>query len=143
MNGHHLLLGLKGFELSPDETALFKKLQPAGYILFSRNIVSPEQTRALTDSLRALHTHEPIIAIDQEGGRVTRTREIAAALPSAPELAAHGDATVIARAGAFTADLLRLLGFNLNFAPVLDLDPPEEGEIQLKVREDGSVVMKN
>jgi len=117
-----LLLGLRGPELGADERELFARLQPAGYILFSRNIVDARQTRALTDQLRSLHTLDPILAIDQEGGRVTRTKEIAPVVPSAPDLAALGDPRQIGRAGVLTADLLRLLGFNLNFAPVLDLD---------------------
>jgi beta-N-acetylhexosaminidase len=122
IDGSLLLLGISGPELTTEEAALFRKLQPAGYILFTRNIVSPAQTRKLTDDLRDLSTDTPIIAIDQEGGRVTRTKEIAPAAPSAPALAARKDLGKIADAGAFTGDLLRLLGFNMNFAPVLDLD---------------------
>jgi len=121
-DGSLLLLGLSGPELTLEEAALFRRLQPAGYILFSRNIVSPGQTRQLTDDLRALSPALPILAIDQEGGRVTRTREIAPAAPSAPALAARRDMGKIADAGALTGDLLRLLGCNLNLAPVLDLD---------------------
>jgi beta-N-acetylhexosaminidase len=122
MDGSLLMLGVSGPELTPNEAALFRKLQPAGYILFTRNIVSPLQTRKLTDDLRDLSSELPILAIDQEGGRVTRTREIAPAAPSPPALAARKDMGKIADAAASTGDLLRLLGFNLNFAPVLDLD---------------------
>jgi beta-N-acetylhexosaminidase len=121
-DGSLLLLGLEGPELKPDEASLFRRLQPAGYILFSRNIVSPEQTRKLTDDLCDLSVDLPIIGIDQEGGRVTRTRDIAPVLPSAEALAARADMGKIADAGALTGDLLQLLGCNLNFAPVLDLD---------------------
>ncbi len=121
-NGALLMLGISGPELTCEEAALFQRLQPAGYILFTHNIVSPEQTRKLTDDLRGLSPDLPIIAIDQEGGRVTRTREIAPTAPSAPALAAAKDMGHIADAGAFTADLLRLLGINLNLAPVFDLD---------------------
>ena len=122
-DGSLLLLGIAGPELTLEEAALFRRLQPAGYILFTRNIVSPQQTRKLTDDLRALSTTDlPIIAIDQEGGRVTRTKDIAPAAPSAPALAARADMGIIVDAAAFTGDLLRLLGCNLNFAPVLDLD---------------------
>lgn len=120
--GGLLMLGLQGPELRPEEVAMFRKLQPAGYILFSRNIVSPEQTRRLTDELRSLSYELPIIAIDQEGGRVTRTREIGPAIPSAPALAASKDMGAIADAAVHSADLLRLLGCNLNLAPVLDID---------------------
>lgn len=122
MDGSLLVLGISGAELTTSEAALFRTLQPAGYILFTRNIVSPEQTRRLTDDLRSLHSETPIIAIDQEGGRVTRTKEIAPAAPSAPALAAYGNMGKIADAGVFTGELLSLLGCNLNFAPVLDLD---------------------
>ena len=122
MDGSLLLLGVKGTELSPDEAALFRKLQPAGYILFTRNIVSPEQVRKLTDDLRALSHDDPILAIDQEGGRVTRTAGIAPALPSAAAFAAKPEEWQIAAAGDATAELLLMLGLNLNFAPVLDLD---------------------
>jgi beta-N-acetylhexosaminidase len=122
IDGALLLLGIPGPELTPDQAALFRKLQPAGYILFTRNIVTPQQTRKLTDDLRDLSRDLPIIAIDQEGGRVTRTTAIAPAAPSAPALAARADYGKTADAAVHTADLLRLLGCNLNFAPVLDLD---------------------
>jgi len=122
MDGSLLLLGVKGTEISPEEAALFRKLQPAGYIFFTRNITSPEQVRKLTDDLRALSHDDPILAIDQEGGRVTRTAGIAPALPSAVAFAAKPEDWRIAAAGDATAELLLLLGMNLNLAPVLDLD---------------------
>lgn len=134
VNGHLLLLGVQGTELTPDEAALFRKLQPAGFILFGRNIASAAQTRRLTDDLRDLSVDEPILAIDQEGGRVTRTKEIAPALPSANALAAKGDTVLSARAGVLTGDQLRLLGFNLDFAPVLDLDHHPEVQNALRGR---------
>ena len=121
-DGALLLLGVSGPELTPVEAALFRRLQPAGYVLFSRNIVSPAQTRQLTDDLRGLSAALPILAIHQEGGGFTPTLGIAPAAPSAPALAACRDMGKIADAGALTGDLLRLLGINLNFAPVLDLD---------------------
>lgn len=128
------MLGLAGPELSVAEAALFRRLQPAGFILFSRNIVSPQQTRGLTDSLRDLSKQQPLIAIDQEGGRVTRTRGLAPVAPSAPALAAHAQAAATARAGVLTGELLRLLGVNLNLAPVLDLDHHPESQNSLRGR---------
>jgi beta-N-acetylhexosaminidase len=122
MDGSLLLLGVKGTELTSEEAAMFRKLQPAGFILFSRNVESSAQVRRLTDDLRGLCDDQPILAIDQEGGRVERTKTIAPSLPSAVAFAAMPDAEQIAWAGALTGDLLRLLGLNLNFAPVLDLD---------------------
>ena len=122
MSAECLIVGLQGLELTAEETALFRDLQPAGYILFSRNLESPEQIRSLTDSLRALHLDTPFISIDQEGGRVWRTKEFSAAPPDAATFTAKADSKQISWFGALTGQLLEILGINLNFAPVLDLD---------------------
>ncbi|MDB4429287.1 beta-N-acetylhexosaminidase [Akkermansiaceae bacterium] len=122
MSAQCLIVGLQGLELSSEEKALFRDLQPAGYILFSRNLESAPQIRALTDSLRALTLEPPFISIDQEGGRVWRTREFSAAPPDAATFSAKADMKQVARFGALTGQLLEILGINLNFAPVLDLD---------------------
>lgn len=121
-DGSLLLLGLSGLELTPQEAALFRRLQPAGYVLANRNIVSPAQTRKLTDDLRGFSMDPPIIAIDEEGGSLSRIRQIAPAPPSASALAARKDMRKIAEAATLTGTLLRLLGINMNLAPVLDLD---------------------
>jgi beta-N-acetylhexosaminidase len=134
MHGSLLLLGVSGPELTSEEAELYRRIQPAGYILFSRNIVSPEQTRKLTDDLRNLSSEDPILAIDQEGGRVTRTKDIAPTLPSASDLAAQGHQNTIAHAGALTGELLRQLGFNLNCAPVLDLEHHPHEQTALRDR---------
>lgn len=118
-----LIVGIEGPVLTAQECELFRRLQPAGYILFSRNIVDYELTRELTDELRALTEGPdvPIIAIDQEGGRVVRTADIAVHLPSAAELAATGSSHLIAQAALYNARCLHTLGVNTNFSPVLDI----------------------
>lgn len=121
MHGQLLLLGIKGTELSPNERSVLKKIQPGGFVLFSRNVESPQQVRALTDSLREICTNEPLICIDQEGGRVTRTKEIGNTPPSAHQLRMAGKPESIAWHGILTADLLAQLGCNMNLAPVLDI----------------------
>jgi beta-N-acetylhexosaminidase len=68
-----VIYGLSGPTLTADERAFFSEAQPAGYILFRRNIVDRAQLRALTDDLRALHGRDDLLVmIDQEGGRVAR-----------------------------------------------------------------------
>jgi beta-N-acetylhexosaminidase len=68
-----LFLGLAGEHLSDNEQALFREAEPAGYILFRRNIVDRVQLRALTDALRGLSGRDDLpILVDQEGGRVAR-----------------------------------------------------------------------
>ena len=104
-----LLLGVSGPELTPEETALYRELQPGGFILFSRNLISAGQTRQLTDDLRGLCQTPPFIAIDNEGGRVWRTAPFSPAPPSAEELRLKGDPKLIAQAGWATGRLLDLL----------------------------------
>ncbi|EGD57310.1 Beta-N-acetylhexosaminidase [Novosphingobium nitrogenifigens DSM 19370] len=69
------IFGLSGLELTADERAFFRDVDPAGYILFARNVGTRDQLRALTDDLRALSGRErTFICIDQEGGRVARMK---------------------------------------------------------------------
>ncbi|MBR5330448.1 MAG: glycosyl hydrolase [Akkermansia sp.] len=121
-----VIAGVEGLVLTPRERELFSRLQPAGYILFTRNIADYELTRELTDELRRLTTgpDAPIIAIDQEGGRVVRTAEIGVSLPSAASLAQAGSSHLIRQAACYNAACLHTLGVNTNFAPVLDLASP-------------------
>ena len=94
-----------------------------GYVLFARNLPSLERARALTDSLRALRPDEPtpLIAIDQEGGRVARLREGVAPMPSMMAVGAADDLDLARKLGEQMAHDLRRMGANLDFAPVLDL----------------------
>jgi beta-N-acetylhexosaminidase len=69
------IFGLAGLTLSKDERAFFRDADPAGYILFGRNVADRAQVRALTDELRAIHGREKtFICVDQEGGRVARMK---------------------------------------------------------------------
>src|SRR5256885_10729265 len=72
--------------LFPYTTLFRSKVQPGGFILFGRNIESAPQLRKLTDDLRSLSEVEPIITIDQEGGRVSRLRLIGNEPPNAQQL---------------------------------------------------------
>jgi beta-N-acetylhexosaminidase len=68
------ILGLEGPILEAEEALFFDIAQPWGFILFARNIESPEQLRRLTGDLRAAVGRDAPILIDQEGGRVQRMR---------------------------------------------------------------------
>jgi beta-N-acetylhexosaminidase len=94
-----------------------------GYLLFAANGEEIGGVRAITDALRARHTGDvpPIIAIDQEGGRVARLREGVEPIPSMMALGAAGDLDLAQRAGEQIAFDLRRAGCTLDFAPVLDL----------------------
>lgn len=94
----------------------------AGYVMFARNGSSAKELRAFTDALRALCSDaSPLIAIDQEGGRVARLTEGVQTIPSMMAVGAAGDTDLSERAGEQIAFDLRRAGCTLDFAPVLDL----------------------
>ncbi|HEV7404106.1 MAG TPA: glycoside hydrolase family 3 N-terminal domain-containing protein [Chthoniobacteraceae bacterium] len=132
--GQLLLTGVPGPVLDPETADTFSRIQPGGYILFGRNIESPAQLRKLIDDLRALSEVEPIITIDQEGGRVSRLKLIGQEPPNANQLRDKGDVGLIERHGRITAQLLRIFGFNLDLCPVLDISFDDEADNSLRGR---------
>lgn len=132
--GQLLLVGVPGAELDAESAAFFKKLQPGGFILFGRNIQTPRQLRKLIDDLRDLSEVEPIITIDQEGGRVSRLKLIGNEPPNAQQLRDKGDLELIRKHGDITGRILRLFGFNLDLCPVLDISFDDEADNSLKGR---------
>ncbi|HEY2614800.1 MAG TPA: glycoside hydrolase family 3 N-terminal domain-containing protein, partial [Chthoniobacterales bacterium] len=132
--GQLILTGLPGVELDAPTAALFRRVQPGGFILFGRNIRSAPQLRKLTDDLRDLSTIEPIITIDQEGGRVSRLRLIGNEPPNAQQLRERNDPALVRQHGEITGRLLRLFGFNLDLCPVLDISFHDEADNSLRGR---------
>lgn len=127
-------MGVPGKELDPETAKRLKEIQPGGFIIFGRNIESPDQLRKYIDDLRDLSEIEPFITIDQEGGRVSRLRLIGEEPPNAQALRKKGDQKLIARHGKLTGQLLRLFGFNLDLCPVLDVSHDDEADNSLKGR---------
>jgi beta-N-acetylhexosaminidase len=119
-----MVVGLPGPTLDPETADKLESLRPAGVILFSRNLVDPLQTRELLRSCTPFLREPPLLAIDQEGGRVSRLERWIGPTPPASRLASAGGESVRAF-GRATGRALRSIGFNLNFAPVVDLSPPD------------------
>jgi beta-N-acetylhexosaminidase len=132
--GQLLLVGVPGFELDIETARLFRNVQPGGYILFGRNVQSAPQLRKLIDDLRDLSQIEPIITIDQEGGRVSRLKLIGNEPPNAEQLRKKGDGELIREHGRLTGELLRLFGFNLDLCPVLDISFDDDADNSLRGR---------
>jgi len=107
----------------PDASTLreLAELAPAGLVLFSRNVSSPEATRELAAAACAASGPQTFVAIDQEGGRVARLRGGFTPIPSMMALGACGDAGLAERIGAAIALDLARAGASVDFAPVLDL----------------------
>ncbi|WP_225204878.1 beta-N-acetylhexosaminidase [Novosphingobium huizhouense] len=126
------IFGLSGPALTDDERAFFREADPAGYILFGRNVESRAQLRALTDDLRALHGRaRTFICIDQEGGRVARMKPpVWAAYPPGERFdrlwdTAPASAIEAMRANAHALGLdLAEAGISVDCLPLLDVRAP-------------------
>ncbi len=120
--GQRLIIGLAGPDVDDNLRALVREIQPAGFVLFARNVAEPEQVRELNRELASLvdPASPAILAVDQEGGRVQRVRHPATVWPAMRDVGRAQDHT--AEVSAAMAHELRAMGFNLNFAPVADVD---------------------
>src|SRR5436305_374829 len=119
--GQLIMTGVPGKELDAETAGLFRWVQPGAFILFGRNLESATQLRKLIDDLRDLSDIEPIITIDQEGGRVSRLRRIGSEPPNAQQLRDKNDIDLIRGQGGITGRFLRLFGVNLDFCVVFDI----------------------
>jgi beta-N-acetylhexosaminidase len=132
--GQLIMTGVPGKELDAESAALFRRVQPGAFILFGRNIATAPQLRKLIDDLRDLSEVEPIITIDQEGGRVSRLRLIGNEPPNAQKFRDKDDVDLIRRHGDITGRLLRVFGFNLDLCPVLDISFDDNADNSLRGR---------
>ena len=120
--GQRMVIGLPGPSVDDDVRRLIKEIRPAGFILFKRNVESPEQVRELNRELASLvdPAYPALLSVDQEGGRVQRIREPAVVWPAMREVGRAEEWT--RQISTAMARELRAMGFNLNFAPVADVD---------------------
>jgi beta-N-acetylhexosaminidase len=127
--GQFFFIGLPGTTIDAEARELIEEIKPGGIILFGRNVDSPQQVRELLDSSRALLPTPPLLGIDQEGGLVDRLRKIFPPMPSARAIRQHGDLAGVRTLGRVTGELLRMLGFNINFAPVMSIITKERSQL--------------
>ena len=119
------ILDATGTGLTVEEKALFRDVRPFGFILFARNIESPDQVRALCDEFREAAGHNCLITIDQEGGRVQRLRgpvwrEWLPPLDHAEKAGYAAERAMYLRYR-LIAQELHALGIDSNCAPMADL----------------------
>lgn len=124
--GQLLMAGFEGLEPDGHIERLIRQQHLGGIILFRRNIGSPVQVAALNRRLQAINAEQSaiplLIAVDQEGGMVARLEDGMTPLPSALAFRAAGSGADCEALTRVANDELRLLGFNVNFAPVLDVN---------------------
>ena len=119
--GQLLVIGFDGTEMSAQIASLLARIQPAGVILFARNIVNGQQTHKLLKDCQASVDNPLFTCVDLEGGRVDRFRNVTGPTPSAADVFASGTPKLFRQHGARIGRTCRALGFNVDFAPVLDL----------------------
>lgn len=127
--GQLFFIGLPGTEIDQATRELIEEIMPGGIILFGRNVESPQQVRKLLDDARALIPTRVLCGVDQEGGLVDRMREIFPPMPSARAIRQHGDLAGVRTLGRVTGELLRMLGFDINFAPVMSIITQERSQL--------------
>ena len=119
--GQFFYIGLPGTELDAQTRELIEEIKPGGVIIFGRNVAGAQQLRDLLDGVRELLPIEPLVGIDQEGGLVDRLRKIFTPMPAARTIREHGDLAAARTLGRVSGEVLRMLGFNMNFAPVMSI----------------------
>ncbi|MHA7962556.1 beta-N-acetylhexosaminidase [Paenibacillus sp. CAU 1782] len=123
--GQLLLIGLDGKTISPFAKKMIQDNKVGGFILYKDNIKSAAQTAALLNSLKAANKENSVplwLSLDQEGGKVSRLPAEINKFPSAHELGALKDIEHTKDVGHALGLSVKALGFNMDFAPVLDID---------------------
>jgi beta-N-acetylhexosaminidase len=119
------LIGFSGLDLSDDVAAHLTLINPRGVILFARNYNSPEQLKALTNSLKSLLGNDLIVAVDHEGGRVVRFKHGLPELPAADIWGKEGKPHILYERCREVGAGLREWGITMDLAPVVDMAGPE------------------
>ncbi|MBQ9376593.1 MAG: glycoside hydrolase family 3 protein [Schwartzia sp.] len=124
--GQLMMVGVHGTSFNDDMRFMLSEYDVGGIILFDRNLENADEIRKLTGDLQENRTGSLplLIAVDEEGGAVARMRDIVEPPPSQEEIGASGDPALARRWARYTAQKLKALGFNVNFAPVADLGTP-------------------
>lgn len=116
--GQLFFIGIAGPDMDESTVELMQRIAPGGVCLFSRNIRDTVQTRELNDSIRKISAIQPFISLDQEGGTVDRLRRLVAPMAPAGSVRNVKEARKMAE---LIGEVISLLGFNMNFAPVVDV----------------------
>ncbi len=120
--GQHLVIGLPGTKLNAGTRRVLESVRPGGIVLFARNIDDAAELRVLTRALRMEFTYRPLIAIDQEHGRINRLRNIIGEAPTIAEIKKSGNVEQAEDFGRTTGHWLHQFGIDIDLAPVLDLE---------------------
>lgn len=124
--GQMFIISLPKPEIDVSTRTILETVKPGGICLFARNIKTARQTRNLLDECREILDFEPLLTLDQEGGLVDRLRRVITPMPAPKNLKTVEQFEKLA---AITAEVIRTLGFNMNYAPVIDVIDAERAKL--------------
>ncbi|WP_055070183.1 beta-N-acetylhexosaminidase [Clostridium massiliamazoniense] len=122
--GQLFVVAFEGKELNSNIKELIEKYKVGGVILFDGNVSDIKQTVSLINNLKSVNSnnkHPLFVSVDEEGGRVTRIPVEFKRMPSSADIGRTGKVEIAENAGNIIGESLRILGFNVDFAPVLDI----------------------
>lgn len=123
--GQMILVGLEGYNLDENSRKMIEEHLVGGVIIFGKNVENSEQLLALINSIKETNSKNRIpifISVDEEGGRVSRMPKEIRKLPTSEEIGQLNDKELSYSIGAILGEELKMFGFNMNFAPVLDIN---------------------
>lgn len=123
--GQMIIAGIDSYEINENEKKLIQENHIGGFILFGRNIESPEQLLNLTNSLKETNAASAIplfVSVDEEGGRISRIPKVVKNFPTNKTIGKMNNEELSYEIGYVLAEKVKGFGFNMNFAPVLDIN---------------------
>lgn len=123
--GQMLIAGIQGYEVSEGAVKLIEEHKIGGFILFGSNIKSASQLTSLVNSLKGSNRANKLpllISVDEEGGRISRIPKSIKNVPTSEEVGRTRDEEFANEIGKLLAEKVGAFGFNMNFAPVLDIN---------------------
>lgn len=123
--GQLVIVGVDGLTMNDEALQMIQTYKVGGFILFKDNIHDAEQTQSLLNQLKDANKNNPVplwLSVDQEGGRVSRLSSEFETTPAAGDIGAKNDLSYTRNIGQAIGMTLHALGFNMDFAPVLDIN---------------------
>jgi len=123
--GQLVIVGLDGYTMNDNINNLIEKNKVGGVILFSNNVENSNQLLNLTNSLKTKNSQNKtplFISVDEEGGRVSRMPNEINNIPSNEFIGKRNDVNLSYNIGKIIGEELKTFGFNMDFAPVLDIN---------------------
>jgi beta-N-acetylhexosaminidase len=123
--GQLVIVGMDGYDINENTRLLVEEKKVGGFVLFGKNIESSEQLLGLINALKSLNSKNKVpifAAVDEEGGSVSRMPGEFEKLPANREIGELNNTALCFEIGKLLADEIKAFGYNMNFAPVLDIN---------------------